>query len=88
MHRSNVAGLADRLEERGPLRRQGDSSDRRAYQVVLAPAGHKLLRDILPHYCVALEQIWEAIPLARSNLLAADLRALGPAAQVVRAKYE
>jgi DNA-binding MarR family transcriptional regulator len=81
MHRSNVTGLVDRLEARGLLRREDDTNDRRAYRVVLSPAGQKLLREILPHYYAAAEQVWEKIPLARSNQLATDLRTLCAAAE-------
>src|SRR5580704_3179201 len=42
MHRSNVTGLVDRLEARGLLRRRESPGDRRAFNVVLTPAGQKL----------------------------------------------
>src|SRR5215471_14015077 len=50
MHRSNATGLVDRLEKRGLVERQSVAGDRRAYRVVLPPAGAKLLKDILPTY--------------------------------------
>src|SRR5665213_1311180 len=50
MHRSNVTGLVDRLESRGLLRRADSATDRRAFNVVLTPAGKKLIGDILPRY--------------------------------------
>ncbi len=81
MHRSNLTGLVDRLEERGLLHRRDHATDRRAYRVVLTPAGRKLLREIRPHYYAAAEQVWEKIPVARSNQLAADLRTLSEAAE-------
>ena len=39
MHRSNVTGLLDRLERRGLVARREVAADRRAYNVVLTPAG-------------------------------------------------
>ncbi|MBI2929247.1 MAG: MarR family transcriptional regulator [Verrucomicrobia bacterium] len=81
MHRSNLTGLVDRLEKRGLLSRRDHATDRRAYRVVLTPAGRKLLREVLPHYYAAAEQVWEKIPVARSNRLAADLRTLSEAAE-------
>src|SRR5512136_2414829 len=50
MHRSNVTGLLDRLERRGLVARREVAADRRAYSVVLTPAGVRLLRNILPRY--------------------------------------
>ncbi|HEX4647076.1 MAG TPA: MarR family transcriptional regulator, partial [Verrucomicrobiae bacterium] len=50
MHRSNVTGLVDRLEARGLVRRQDNSADRRAFNVILTPAGAKLIRQVLPSY--------------------------------------
>ena len=48
MHRSNVTGLIDRLEQRGLVRRADSATDRRAYRVALTSAGHKLIREIPP----------------------------------------
>ena len=42
MHRSNVTGLIDRLEERGLVTRKDVSGDRRAYRVVLSRAGTRV----------------------------------------------
>src|ERR1019366_1699820 len=43
MHRSNLTGLVDRLEERGLVARREVAADRRAYNVVLHRAGTRLL---------------------------------------------
>ena len=43
-------GLLDRLEQRGLVARREVAADRRAYNVVLTPAGTRLLREILPAY--------------------------------------
>src|SRR5207244_4704246 len=50
MHRSNVTGLIDRLARRGLVKRDESASDHRAYRIVLAAAGHRLLGRILPEY--------------------------------------
>ena len=73
MHRSNVTGLVDRLEKRGLLRRKDDSTDRRAYVIVLTAAGRKLMREMLPHYHRAAEQVWGRLPVNRAEQLAAEL---------------
>jgi MarR family 2-MHQ and catechol resistance regulon transcriptional repressor len=67
MHRSNVTGLADRLEKRGLIERRDTPGDRRAYQVALTPAGQKLLAEILPGYYQGAEAVWD-------GLSAADIR--------------
>jgi len=57
MHRSNLTGLVDRLEQRGLVERQEVAEDRRAYRVVLTQAGAKLVREILPAYYAGAEQV-------------------------------
>jgi DNA-binding MarR family transcriptional regulator len=61
MHRSNVTGLVDRLEKRGLVKRRDAAGDRRAYRVVLTPAGRKLLAEIYPHYRAAAEAAWNGL---------------------------
>lgn len=62
MHRSNVTGLIDRLEERGLVTRKDVSGDRRAYRVVLSRAGTGLLQQILPEYRERADHVWDGIP--------------------------
>jgi DNA-binding MarR family transcriptional regulator len=73
MHRSNVTGLVDRLEERGLVQRLETPGDRRSYQVVLTAAGNLLIRKILPHYYFAAEAVWGSISVKQVNRLMADL---------------
>ena len=73
MHRSNVTGLVDRLEERGLVARKENTEDRRAWLVVLTPAGRKLLAEILPHYYTAAEQVWGKLPAVRAKQLLSEL---------------
>jgi DNA-binding MarR family transcriptional regulator len=73
MHRSNITGLVDRLEERGLARRQNNPADRRAFNVVLTPAGAKLLRQVLPSYHEAAEKVWGSMSPKRAQQLASDL---------------
>src|SRR6058998_3128619 len=65
MHRSNVTGLVDRLEARGLVRRRDHSTDRRAFNVLLTPAGKQLIRQIQPHYHKAAEEVWGHLPIKR-----------------------
>ncbi len=77
VHRSNVTGLVDRLEARGLVERRELPGDRRAYRVVLTPAGRKLLRQILPHYYTAAETVWGDLPLSQVEVLVQGLRRVG-----------
>lgn len=74
MHRSNLTGLVDRLEERGLVARQEVAADRRAYSVVLTPAGTRLLREILPRYYEEATRVWDRLPARRAAELIADLQ--------------
>lgn len=73
MHRSNVTGLVDRLEERGLVTRKENATDRRAWLVVLTPGASKLLAEIYPHYYAAAEQVWGKLPAARAEKLLTEL---------------
>lgn len=73
MHRSNVTGLVDRLEKRGLVARRDDPTDRRAYCVELTPAGRKLMREVLPLYYQAAEDVWGKLPVKRAQQLVAEL---------------
>ena len=79
-HRSNVTGLVDRLEQRGLVARRDVDTDRRAYRVVLTPAGTALLRQILPHYYRAAEQTWGDVSPKRAAAIVADLGTVTEAA--------
>ncbi len=76
MHRSNVTGLVDRLEQRGLVERREAAADRRAYRVVLTPAGAKLLAEIMPRYYAGAERVWGELPAKRITELLADLEAV------------
>jgi DNA-binding MarR family transcriptional regulator len=73
-HRSNVTGMIDRLEKRGLVARNDAKGDRRAYSVVLTPAGSALLRQILPGYFKDAIAVWRDISDRRAEELAACLR--------------
>jgi DNA-binding MarR family transcriptional regulator len=81
MHRSNLTGLVDRLEQRGLVARREVAADRRAYSVVLTAAGTKLLGDILPQYYEDAAQVWGHLPARRAAALIADLQKAAQNAQ-------
>src|SRR5262245_30640553 len=73
-HRSNITGLVDRLQKRGLLQRKDAADDRRAYRIVLSPAGRKLVQQILPEYHRVAEEVWDGFPTAGAKQWTADLR--------------
>ena len=79
-HRSNVTGLVDRLEQRGLVTRRDVDNDRRAYRIILTPAGSTLVRQILPHYHRAAEQAWGDVSPKRAAQIVADLATVTAAA--------
>ncbi len=81
MHRSNVTGLVDRLEARRLVIRRDQAGDRRAYRVVVAPKGRKLMDEILPQFYRAAEEVWGRFPASRANRLVADLQAVSANAE-------
>jgi DNA-binding MarR family transcriptional regulator len=76
MHRSNVTGLVDRLEQRGLVCRKDSATDRRAWRVALTSQGRRLLEEILPEYYTVAEDIWGSIPAREANQLASGLAVL------------
>ena len=86
MHRSNITGMVDRLEERGLVRRRSLANDRRTNRVVITKSGLGLVREILPHYYTSAEAVWAGIPEAsvtamvkQFTLLRHNLEGIAPA---------
>ncbi len=76
MHRSNVTGMIDRLEERGLVVRCDNPDDRRAYRVVLTASARKLLAEVLPAYYDAAEAVFAGFSQKRAGELASELAKL------------
>ena len=83
MHRSNITGLVDRLEARGLVQRKDEKSDRRAYRVVLTPAGERLMKEILPSYYRNSEDLFGDLSEKRIRELMSDLDHLGSRAREI-----
>jgi DNA-binding MarR family transcriptional regulator len=88
MHRSNLTGLADRLEKRRLVQRKDVAADRRAYRVVLTRAGDRLMSEILPLYYERATRVWDTLPPKRAAELVADLRQLAFNAQRIAGEAE
>ncbi len=76
MHRSNVTGMIDRLEQRLLVTRRDNPDDRRAYLVVLTPTAHKLLAEVLPAYHGAAESVFAGFSRKRSQMMTGELAKL------------
>jgi DNA-binding MarR family transcriptional regulator len=73
MHRSNVTGLIDRLEKRGLAARKPDPGDRRLNRVILTESGSRLLREVLPYYYAAAEEVWGPISAEQARAITSQL---------------
>lgn len=78
--RSNVTGLIDRMERAGWVKRTDHPADRRAYRVVLTPAGRKLWAEVTPRYLAVVRQVTADLPARRMRDTLATLRQLEHAA--------
>ena len=88
MHRSNVTGLVDRLEQRGLVTRKDVAGDRRAYRVRLTPAATKLLQEILPDYFQGAERVCGHLSDTRASRFLEELTRLAQNAQRLTAEFE
>lgn len=59
---STATGVIDRLEARGLLERRASTADRRVRLIRVMPAGHALLKAILPSLLRAQELMLEPLP--------------------------
>ena len=67
----NVTGLTDKLVQDGFVERRDDPSDRRAYTVLLTPAGKKLFRQMAEVHEGWVVQLFERLtPAKKAQLFA------------------
>ena len=69
----NVTGLTDKLVEDGFVERRDDPTDRRAYTVLLTPAGKKFFRQMAEAHEGWVVQLFERLPPAKKTQLFALL---------------
>lgn len=86
MHRSNITGLVDRLEARGLVQRRAAPGDRRAHCVVLTDTGIQLLREVLPRFYEASEEVWGDLSVSRVRQLLAELKQVSAKAERIAAR--
>ncbi len=83
MHRSNITGLVDRLEERGLVARHDEPGDRRSYRVVLSAAGGKLVEEILPAYHRSIEEVLASLNVRQAREFAATCQQITATANTI-----
>src|SRR5690349_23775261 len=75
-----ITYLVDRLVEKGLVKREQCSEDRRARYAVLTPGGQSLIRKIFPAHAARIEQAMSGLTQAEQREATALLRKLGLAA--------
>ncbi|MBL8344364.1 MAG: MarR family transcriptional regulator [Rubrivivax sp.] len=73
---STIAGVIDRLEARGLLRRQASEADRRVRQLVLTDEGRAMLAKVVPGMQRAQERMLAPLPPAERAEFMRMLRTL------------
>jgi DNA-binding MarR family transcriptional regulator len=68
-----LTGVIDRMEERGLVRRERDSQDRRIWRIWLTDSGQELQQVLPPIVLEFQEQILKDIPLAKRKQLSSLL---------------
>jgi DNA-binding MarR family transcriptional regulator len=74
--KGTLTGVVDRLEERGLVRRQFSSEDRRSIRVALTEAGSALFEAAHPKHIAHLEQRFKRLETAEIEAITLSLRQL------------
>jgi len=83
-----ITYLVDRLVEKGLVKREQCSEDRRARYAVLTPAGQSLIRKIFPAHAARIEQAMSGLTQAEQREATVLLRKLGLAAASLSGETE
>lgn len=71
VHKSNVTGLADRLEKLGYIERRAREGDRRCNQILLTPGGVALLDQLRKPYFAEVERLMKTLTEAEKKIIVA-----------------
>jgi len=74
--KSRIIGVLDDLQQRGLIRRQPDTADRRVHLLSLTPAGDKLRRSVEAAIRGSEEEVLAALPAADREAFLRSLKAL------------
>jgi len=74
--KSRIIGVLDELQQRGLIRRQADTADRRVHLLSLTPAGDRLRRSVEAAIRGSEEEVLAALPPADREAFLRSLKAL------------
>jgi DNA-binding MarR family transcriptional regulator len=74
--KSRIIGVLDHLQQRGLIRRQADSADRRVHLLSLTPAGDRLRRSVEAAIRRSEEEVLAVLPPADREVFLRSLRVL------------
>ena len=74
--KGTLTGVVDRLEERGLVRRQFSSEDRRSIRVTLTETGSALFEDAFPKHIAHLKQRFDRLDRKQIEAITLSLRQL------------
>ena len=74
--KSRIIGVLDDLQQRGLIKRQPDTADRRVHLLSLTPAGDKLRRSVEAAIRGSEEEVLAALPAADREAFLRSLKAL------------
>jgi DNA-binding MarR family transcriptional regulator len=74
--KSRIIGVLDHLQQRGLIRRQADSADRRVHLLSLTPAGDRLRRSVEAAIRRSEEEVLAVLPPADREVFLRSLKAL------------
>ncbi len=72
--KGTLTGVVDRLEERGLVRRQLSSEDRRSIRVTLTETGSALFEDAFPKHIAHLKQRFDRLDTKQIEAITLSLR--------------
>ena len=74
--KSRIIGVLDDLQQRGLIRRQPDTADRRVHLLALTPPGDKLRRSVEAAIRDSEEEVLATLPLGDREAFLRSLKAL------------
>jgi DNA-binding MarR family transcriptional regulator len=74
--KSRIIGVLDHLQQRGLIRRQADSADRRVHLLSLTPAGDRLRRSVEAAIRRSEEEVLAVLPPADREVFLRSLKVL------------
>ncbi len=80
VHPSNATRMVDKLVTAGLVERTDDPADRRYLSLILTPAGHDVVEQVMSHRRQAISKVMDAMPSSRRRTLASVLESFAEVA--------